>query len=967
MPRRTPNKTRRRPPAPGTRVQCHVVSNTHWDREWKHSAQRTRFELVQMLDLLLDILDREPAYKSFHLDSQTVPLLDYLAVRPEREAALRRHVRRGRLIIGPWFCLPDEFCVAGESLIRNLLLGHRIARRFGPVSKTGYSPFSWGQISQMPQLYRGFGIDVMMFYRGVNTLVAPRSEFIWRGADGSKLIASRLGARPRYNTWYVLQRPAYWGRPLDRLNEFETTWSQSDGPFRLVTGDLAELEYLQMHPRHRYDDAAIPAAAAQALREQNADWSTPHRLWSLGHDSSHPDAREVRLIADARQALRDTADVFHSTIAAFADGLRRCRRRDWPVVTGEMRHTYTKGSTSALLGWVISARHYLKQDNFRTERLLHNLAEPLAVCAALLGAPYPRAFLDAANQYLLENHCHDSIGGCGRDSVHDDMLYRARQSREISTCVLEHAFRDIAGTIDLSDASAGDMALVVHNPAPQPRHAVVPLVLDIPAEWDRPAFELLDEQGRTVPLQECGPPVRHQERITNPHDVFTYLTARRQHVRAEFRDLPGVGYRTYRVRPANRPPSPAGPALLTGPQTMENEHLAVTVEPNGTLTLLHKPTGRRYEGLGYFRDSGAVDNPWQHRPPARDTACDTRNARATVQVLHAGPLEAAIRTVVDWQLPAGLTEDEQARSPQFVPYPITNTLTLRRGQPWVEIVTTLDNTARDHYLRVCFPTGVRSDAVHVQSQFDIVERPVKLPDPSLFDDEPQTEQPMNSFVDISDGAAGLALLNEGLKAYEAHDDDARTLSLTLLRCFALRLWVPDKKDTEHLSRGAQCPGHHSFRYAVRPHAGNWAAARLWTEAEWFNTPILAAQVGPTRHGTQPRTRSFLELRPAELHVSALKQSADGRGWIVRLFNPLDRAARGRLRLNAGCRGPEPVASPVEHGRAEHTLPPGRGRKWRKVEQVSLEERPLRRLKMSADGWVTVNISRKQILTLAFWR
>ena len=83
------------------------------------------------------------------------------------------------------------------------MLGHRIARQFGHVSKTGYSPFSWGQISQMPQIYKGFGIEFAAFYRGINTLVAPRSEIYWEGADGTKIVASRLGCRPRYNVWYV--------------------------------------------------------------------------------------------------------------------------------------------------------------------------------------------------------------------------------------------------------------------------------------------------------------------------------------------------------------------------------------------------------------------------------------------------------------------------------------------------------------------------------------------------------------------------------------------------------------------------------------------------------------------------------------------------------------------------------------------------------------------------------------------
>ena len=95
-------------------VQCHFVSNTHWDREWRYSAQRTRHMLVYLLDMLFDIFEKEPGFKYFHLDSQTMPIQDYLEARPEQETVVRRYVSEGRLQIGPWFCLPDEYCVSGE-------------------------------------------------------------------------------------------------------------------------------------------------------------------------------------------------------------------------------------------------------------------------------------------------------------------------------------------------------------------------------------------------------------------------------------------------------------------------------------------------------------------------------------------------------------------------------------------------------------------------------------------------------------------------------------------------------------------------------------------------------------------------------------------------------------------------------------------------------------------------------------
>lgn len=949
------------------RLRCHFISNTHWDREWKYSSERTRFGLVQMLDLLLDIFRQYPEYKHFHLDSQTIPVLDYLEIRPEREGELRDLVSSGRLAIGPWFCLPDEFCVSGDSLVRNLLLGHRIARRFGRVTKTGYTPFSWGQISQMPQIYRGFGIEMMMFYRGINSRVAPHSEFVWEGPDGTRILASRLSAKPRYNAWYLLQRPAYWGVPLASVHDFEQRWADGSGLFRLADKAHAWLDWQLLHPRHDYDPSVMPDAACQALREQDGDWRTAHRLWSCGHDGSFPDARELRLMADAQQAIKDQADVFHSTFEAFQAGVQAGQHADWPVVRGEMRHTYTAGSTSALLGWILSARTYLKQDNHRTERLLTTLAEPLAAFARLWGASYPRAFLDRAYQLLLTNHTHDGIGGVGRDVVHADMLGRSRQAREIGTCVMEHALAALAGSVDVSNMDPHDVALLVYNAMPQVRSDVLALELDTPAEWNTADFEIVDEMGRPVAYQRIGTPLRCESGVHNPHDVQLYFVGQRHQLRVEVRDLPACGYRVYQVRPRSRlkPTQPA--TLCTGPQTMSNEHLTVTINANGTLDVLHHSTGRRYTQLGYLRDSGATGTAWEHQPPAHERVFTTLNEQARVARICDGALECRFRIELDWDLPVGLVDDGRRRSDQLVTVPVVHEVTLRRGIPWVEIVTTVENTVRDHYLRVSFPSRLAAGAIAAGAPFDVVSRPIATPDYSQFDDVPQTEQPWQGFVSVADGEAGLALLGDGLRAYEAHDDPDRTVSLTLLRAFALRFYVPDRVDDPELARSAQCPGAQSFRYGILPHAGAWQTAGLWSAAEMFNTPLVAAQFAPTQYGGRPRVGSFCEVQPDSLHVSAVKESESGAGVVVRLFNPTGDAVPARVRLGGGHGGPSPVTSPLAHSIGRGVLPADVGPRWRGIRRVTLEETPMDELAVDENGWVSVPVERKQIVTLEFLR
>ena len=132
--------------------EFHVISNTHWDREWRYPSQETRTHLVELMDWLLKLLEKYPDYKHYHLDSQTIPLEDYLEIRPEKKELLQKHISGGRILVGPWYTLPEMNTVSGEAIIRNLMRGHKIGSEFGRVMKIGYTPTSYGQISQIAQI-----------------------------------------------------------------------------------------------------------------------------------------------------------------------------------------------------------------------------------------------------------------------------------------------------------------------------------------------------------------------------------------------------------------------------------------------------------------------------------------------------------------------------------------------------------------------------------------------------------------------------------------------------------------------------------------------------------------------------------------------------------------------------------------------------------------------------------------------
>src|SRR5690606_9871808 len=168
-----------------------IVSHTHWDREWYRSFQEFRLQLVEMMDRLLEIMETDPDYRYFLLDGQTIMLGDYLDVRPEREATIRKLIADGRLSIGPWHILPDEFLVSPEATVRNLILGAKVCANFGARMPIGYTPDPFGHIAQLPQILAGVGLEAVALQRG---LAYEPTELWWEAPDGTRIFTIYLRA-----------------------------------------------------------------------------------------------------------------------------------------------------------------------------------------------------------------------------------------------------------------------------------------------------------------------------------------------------------------------------------------------------------------------------------------------------------------------------------------------------------------------------------------------------------------------------------------------------------------------------------------------------------------------------------------------------------------------------------------------------------------------------------------------------
>ena len=180
------------------KTTVHIVSHSHWDREWYLPFEKHRMHLVELVDAILEKFETDESYRSFFLDGQTIALDDYLEIRPQKREQIEKYVREGRLCIGPWYVLQDEFLTSGESCVRNLLTGMESAKKYGKVSHIGYFPDAFGNAGQMPQVLKQAKMEAIAFGRGVKPIglnneiksgqyESTFSEMNWQSNDGSSL------------------------------------------------------------------------------------------------------------------------------------------------------------------------------------------------------------------------------------------------------------------------------------------------------------------------------------------------------------------------------------------------------------------------------------------------------------------------------------------------------------------------------------------------------------------------------------------------------------------------------------------------------------------------------------------------------------------------------------------------------------------------------------------------------------
>ena len=870
-----------------------VVSNTHWDREFRFSFQRTRMLLVKMMDELLDLLERDKDYASYTLDSHSILVEDYLDVRPENKERIANLVKEKRLFIGPWYTLPDIPNIGPESVVRNLMFGHKIGEKFGHTLRVGYTPCSWGQISQLPQIYSGFGISSALFYRGISPHETT-SEFIWEGADGTQILGHRFALFARYNYYYLVFRKITYG--LD-YNERQWEWGKDgETPFKITSipdGVISGVELLE--PEVRYIKENLAPALKDMLEIEGPHYAGPIFLAMNGHDISFPHPLESTVNKDSENLLPGIK-IKHSDLEQYIERVKeKVDLKTLPILKGERRTNLKDGLWTYLLPGTLSARTPLKSEDTKAENLLTRLAEPLAsILMYVCNTEYPSPFLNLAWKYFLSNHTHDANAGCAPDFVIQDVLYRIRQASEIAGGVIDESIKTIVKNIDTQNQSPNDFLLLLINPLPFSKTDVIDLVIDLPASINTQSFEIVDFDGKKyenvitrVEEAACF--------VDNKWNVPQTFITKRYYIKLLAHSLPSMGYQTLRIIPVPKSHN-QNESLVISPDTMENEFLRVKINSNGTLDVTDKTTGKTFGSLGYFIDQGEVGNAWRHQAPSDDDVITSISESAKILKVEDTPLSATFRIDINLDIPEKCL-DEAKRSDKFVSLPITQFITIKKGVRRVEILTRFENTAKDHWLRLVFPINVNTRVSNADSHFDVVERNIALPDCSGWKEPVVGTYPMHSFVDLADEKCGLSILVEGLKEFEILRERIPAIAISLVRGVRIKLEVAENRKQEIPDIGSQCPGILEFRTAIFPHQGKWSDAKTLKEAVEFNTPIKSAQFGKNKSGKLPARFSLFSMSSNSLVLTAMKKAERSDNLILRFYNPTSKELSEEIKFN----------------------------------------------------------------------
>ena len=847
--------------------KIHVIPHSHWDREWYFTTSRSKVYLMKDLGDVLNTLENDPEFKYFMVDAQGSLLDDYIKWRPQDKERISKLVNEGRLVIGPWYTQTDQLVISGESIVRNMYYGIKRCESFGKYMNVGYVPDSFGQSGNMPQIYRQFGIEDTLFWRGVSDDMVKHTDYNWRGDDGSVVFTTQIPFG-----YYI------GGNIPEAPEENDEFWKKEC--FEKAGGRSATRH---IYFPNGFDQAPVRTNLPQLVQERN-----------------EKDPENEYVISCIEDYIKDV----------------KSENPELEEVQGELviaKHMRIHKS-------IFSSRSDLKVMNTQIQNYVTNVMEPLLTISYNLGNEYPHEVVAEIWKLLFENAAHDSIGSCISDTANEDVYVRYKQARDIAVNLVELHSRLIATNVK-NDA---DMTFTVINTLPQKRKDTVIVKTYVPGG----KFAIIDENGNDVDYtiiksRDLTDYVLSQTIMLDPSRKF-YVPDQVLEVTMAIKanDVPALGYVQYSIDTQKD-----SHKETADKKVLENKYYTIEVEENGSLTIVDKANNVTYKNQGILVENGDDGDSFNYSPPRKDMEVFSNESKCTVKISGSDIYDQA-EIHFDMVVPADL--DERAEGKVSVTMPVDMTVALRKDSKVIDFNVKVDNKGLSHRLCVLFDSQIVSAFNYADQQFGLIKRPnyyekeMKLymesmnnktekkagiqelanwaNDQSTWQEPPISIEPTQSYVSLTDGKTGIAVIPQGVREYEVLDDSK--IRLTLFRTYGFMgkenlIYRPGRASGERIieTPAAQLLKEMEFNFGFTSYAGDINDSDIDTLAKQYNTNMEVYTYAEFLNGRLIFSQREIDGENAKIHslfetegnlvVSAVKKAEEDDGYIIRLYNGKD--------------------------------------------------------------------------------
>ncbi len=804
--------------------KIYYFAATHWDREWYKTVDQFRFTLIPVMDKIINTLKADPNFQIFTLDGQTSILDDYLVVRGEStyEDTLRALILDGRLLIGPWFTMPDEFLISGESIIQNLLYGHSLCEKYQTAPlKTGYVCDTFGHIANFPQLLNGFKINNALISRGTNDFDLD-CFFNWSSPDGSEVLTFKAPEVCGYGSFFFEVMSEYAPDYNAHLDEI------TGKAIEYVERELTRTSLPYVILMDGMDHETIHEFMPVVLKRLEEHYGCPVVQTRLDEVFGEVKEEMERFSSDALITNSDSSDAWSLSSNISTACSTRSNYR-----AGELTsHSRDNIMHNKLIPHTLSSRYDLKKANDQCQNLLEHYVMPCSAIDEINGSEYLYSYIRYAYSLLLQNHAHDSICGCSIDAVHAEMntrfakVYHTASEYFFHYCAKEY-FRCTQPIADHAGDACGDdnisyCMVKVFNPLPYEYCGAMEFDIDFDSNFEvqslpyikfeqRNSFLLIDEDNNELKYNLISAS-RHKnvkkfggnKRFADTHRV------------AVISKLRPMGYTTFLIKPYENPYR-VTERFSDSELSCENDLIRFEIAPTGTITITDKKNGHSYCNLHSFLDCCEMGDGWFHIRPIADRKISSLGSRVSIEKTFDGYAECKFVVRYEFTLPKEKEKSNEfiKRSDAYEICKLSSEFTIARDSALVTVCTSIDNNIRDHRLQLHLPTNVSSDDYHVDQCNLILNRKAGL-DTSHYTwkENDITEQSFEAMVftrseDTTDPHGLLFISKGGLHEVSCPGDRENSMDITLLRCFNKTVNTDGETD-------GQLPGTHTFEYALLP-------------------------------------------------------------------------------------------------------------------------------------------------------